>query len=113
MTTLLSSFHRLILAVLVGTLASFTASAWTLDTSEASWKADLTDAEQEKYDLFTDAIDTDNLNPKDAARQAGDTNFKKLSDGSYQIRLSKSNRVRMWIDWKNQICKIVQVGGHT
>jgi len=92
---------------------SMSASAWTLDKSDVDWGVELTQSEQSKFDIFQNAIASDNLSPRDAAQRAGDTDFKRLSDGSYQIRLSKRARVKMYINWEQQHVRIVQVGGHT
>lgn len=102
--------------ILAFTLCSFFAIdslAWTLNKSDADWDVELSQAEQSKFDIFQNAITHDNLNPRDAANRAGDTDFKRLSDNSYQIRLSKRARVKMWINWDDQTVTIAQVGGHT
>jgi hypothetical protein len=102
-----------ILTILCILLLSANILAWTLDKSGVSWDVELTQAEQSKFDIFQNAIANDNLSPRDAAQRAGDTNFKRLSDGSYQIRLSQRARVKMYIDWGAEHVRIVQVGGHT
>lgn len=92
---------------------SINALAWTLDKSNVDWDVQLTQSEQARFDVFQNAIVNDNLSPRDAAHRAGDTDFKRLSDGTYQIRLSKHARVKMSIYWDEQHVKILQVGGHT
>ncbi|OPZ23243.1 MAG: hypothetical protein BWZ03_00588 [bacterium ADurb.BinA186] len=59
------------------------------------------------------AIVNDNLSPRDAANRAGATDFKPLSNRSYQIKQRKQACVKMSIYWDEQHVKILQVGGHT
>lgn len=92
---------------------SFASLAWVLDKSNVDWRVELSQAEQSRFDIFQNAIANHNLNPREAAALAGDTDFKKLSDGYYQIRLSQRARVKMDIDWVRELVKILQVGGHT
>jgi hypothetical protein len=108
-----ASIYRSIFAMFAMALFAVNGFAWTLDKSEVDWDIELTQAEQAKFDIFQNAIQNDGMSPRDAANLAGDTNFKRLSDGSYQIRLSQRARVKMWINWDAQTVRIVQVGGHT
>lgn len=88
--------------------------AWTLDKSRVDWsRTKLTKVEQIKFDIFQNAIHHLKLDPRAAAEKAGDTDFKRISDGTYQIRLSKKARVKFLIDWTRKIVTILQVGGHT
>jgi mRNA-degrading endonuclease RelE of RelBE toxin-antitoxin system len=85
---------------------------WKLDKKGAAFFI-LTNAEQAKFDVFQNAINNKGHHPKEAARIAGDTDYKQLYGNRYQIRLSQSNRVFFTINAQNHIVKITQVGGHT
>ncbi len=88
---------------------------WRIDKSRAQFGY-LTNAEQNKFDAFQDALHTGLAShPKEAARIAGDTDYKMLSGGSnqYQIRLSQGTRATFRIHETEQRVEIMQVGGHT
>jgi mRNA-degrading endonuclease RelE of RelBE toxin-antitoxin system len=85
---------------------------WTLDKSRATYKQ-LTPAEQAKLDAFQNAIANQGEDPKTAAKNAGDTDYKLLTGNQYQIRLSQGTRVTFQVDAANHVVKILQVGGHT
>jgi len=73
----------------------------------------LTEVEQQKFDIFQNAIHNDGLPPWEAASLLGDANYKILGDKVkiYQIRLSGGQRVHFEIE--GNIVIIRQVGGHT
>ena len=85
---------------------------WTLDKSVAEY-ATLTNAEQAKFDIFQNAIQNQQKHPKQAAEEAGDTDYKLLQGDQYQIRLSQGNRVTFRVNPTTQVVMILQVGGHT
>ena len=87
--------------------------AWTLNDDRAKYEGQLTNAEENKYERFKEQIQVHNLNPKEAAKEIGDSNFKNLRGDLYQIRLSQRNRVLFTIDWDNHKVFVRQVGGHT
>jgi Mannan-binding protein len=71
----------------------------------------LTPSEQARFDTFQNAIANRGLNPRDAARELGSADYKRLSGNQYQIRLSQGNRVTFLVE--GYTVKILQVGGHT
>jgi len=85
---------------------------WTLDKTTAEYNQ-LTNSEQAKFDAFQNAIQNQQKHPKEAAADAGDTDYKLLQGNQYQIRLSQGNRVTFTLDPAAQVVKILQVGGHT
>ena len=86
---------------------------WTLDKSRAKFISDLTKSEQDVFDRFQDAIANEGIHPKQAADQAGDTNYKNLQGDQFQIRLSGDKRATFLVDKDAEVCTILQVGGHT
>ena len=86
--------------------------AWTLDKSRADYR-DLQKAEQEKFDVFQDAIHNEGLHPREAAQRAGETKYEQLQGDQYQIRLGGKNRATFRVDNQNEVVTILQVGGHT
>jgi mRNA-degrading endonuclease RelE of RelBE toxin-antitoxin system len=85
---------------------------WTLVKKRAKF-IPLTAAEQNRYDVFQNAIANKGHHPQEAARLAGDTDYKKLQGNQYEIRLSQRNRVTFTVDDKNHVVTILQAGGHT
>jgi hypothetical protein len=86
---------------------------WRLDKTRARFSRDLTFAEQQTFDTFQNAIQHHGMHPKDAAKQAGDTNYKCLAGDQYQIRLSQGNRATFRVHTTGKTVEILQVGGHT
>jgi len=85
---------------------------WTIDKASAEY-AQLTKSEQAKYDIFQNAIQNQHKHPKQAAEEAGDTDYKLLQGDQYQIRLSQGNRVTFTVNPTSQVVTILQVGRHT
>ncbi|MEA5497716.1 hypothetical protein VB834_03365 [Limnoraphis robusta Tam1] len=100
--------------VLTSSFLSFPgkAFAWTVNKKNAEF-GQLTKAEQAKFDIFQDEIHNHGLHPKDAAKEAGDTDYKQLKGNQFQIRLSGRERATFLVDDENEIVTILQVGGHT
>ncbi|MEM8558913.1 MAG: hypothetical protein AAGG50_13925 [Bacteroidota bacterium] len=87
---------------------------WKIDKSRAKFsRQGLTAAEQNKFDAFKIAVHQRGMHPKDAAKAAGDTNYKQLIGDQYQIRLSQGNRVTFTVNTTTETVHILQVGGHT
>ena len=87
------------------------ADGWKLDKSKAKF-GQLEKSEQAVFDRFQNAVKK-GMHPKEAAKQAGDTNYKKLSGDQYQIRLGGKQRATFIVDEAKKVCTIKQVGGHT
>jgi mRNA-degrading endonuclease RelE of RelBE toxin-antitoxin system len=86
---------------------------WTIDKSKADYKV-LTNAEQNKFDAFQNAIQNNQMSPKDAAESTGPgADYKCLQGDQYQIRLSQGNRATFTVDNDARTVTILQVGGHT
>ena len=89
---------------------------WTFDKSQIRHVIpfnQLTAAERNTYYRFLDGI-RDGFPPKEAARRAGDTDFKQFRrTGLYQIRLSRNNRITFTINDTDKVVTIRDVGGHT
>ena len=85
---------------------------WRLNKRGARFRK-LTPAGQATFDRFQNAIANKGMNPVDAARLAGDTQYKRLQGNQYQIRLSQKDRATFKIDRANHVVIILQVGGHT
>jgi len=85
---------------------------WNLDKSRARF-GHLTRVEQEKFDIFQNAIHNEGVSPKEAADRMGDADYKRLQGDQYQIRLSQRNRATFLVDNVHHIVTILQVGGHT
>lgn len=85
---------------------------WTVDKSSAEFGV-LTNSEQYKFDQFQNAIEHNNKHPKEAAKEAGDTDYKCLTGNQYQIRLSQGTRATFLVEDMIQRVKVLQVGGHT
>ncbi|VVQ14796.1 hypothetical protein PS918_05774 [Pseudomonas fluorescens] len=87
--------------------------SWTYSKKGATFKNGLTESEQTTFDTFQNLIKNQGLSPADAAKMAGDSNYKQLDNrfNIYQIRLSQKNRVLFEINDLN--VKVRQVGGHT
>ena len=87
---------------------------WTVDKSNADFSMwdDLTQAEQNHWDEFQNAIANEGMHPKDAA-STWDSNYKCLQGDQYQIRLSRGSRATFQVDTDGQIVTVLQVGGHT
>lgn len=87
--------------------------AWRLNKRNARFIKSLTPSEQAKFDAFQNAIHNRGLHPKDAAKEAGDSDYKNLIGDQYQIRLSQGSRVTFRVSTTNNTVSILQVGGHT
>jgi len=66
--------------------------------------------EQNKFDIFQNAIANTGLSPKDAAQRIGDSNYKAVRNNQYQIRLSRAKRV-LFVVQPNQHLVIIQAVG--
>ncbi|MEG4964057.1 MULTISPECIES: hypothetical protein [unclassified Microcoleus] len=91
------------------------AFAWTFDKSRMEFVGQLTNAEQNRFDIFQNEIQNDGANPRDAAQMAGDTNYRKLqgTQNQFEIRLSQATRATFFVDDANQVVTMSQIGGHT
>lgn len=71
----------------------------------------LTSAEEKKWDAFVNNLRT--MAPAEAAKAAGDSDYKKLkgSNNQWELRLSGSKRATFVLDGTS--LRQVQVGGHT
>ena len=84
---------------------------WTLDKNEnRAAYGELTPAEQAKFETFENAIANYGKHPKDAAHEAGDTQYKRFHGDLHQIRLSDWTRATFQVDDAHKVVKILQVG---
>lgn len=90
-------------------------ASWTYSKSGAAFKkSGLTKSAQDTFDAFQNAIKNTGASPSEAARLAGETKLKKLTNAkieTWQIRLSGSERATFLIE--DRMVKVLQVGGHT
>jgi hypothetical protein len=86
--------------------------AWKINKSGAKFSAELTDADQKKWDAFQNEVHH-GTHPKEAAKKHRCDDYKVLSGNQYQIRLSGKQRATFLVDEKTQTVTVKQVGGHT
>jgi hypothetical protein len=86
---------------------------WHVDKSKAVFSPELTKSDQDKWDLFQNAIQSKHMHPKDAAKSARCDDYKVLSGNQYQVRLSGKMRATFLVDEKAELVTVKQVGGHT
>jgi hypothetical protein len=88
---------------------------WTLDKSNMEFVGQLTNSEQDKFDIFQDEIKNNEAHPKEAARIAGDTHYTKLhgTKNQFEIRLGKKSRASFFVDDAAQVVTMKQIAGHT
>jgi hypothetical protein len=89
---------------------------WTFDKSRMQVTGQLTASEQEKFDIFQNAIQSEGLHPRQAAERAGATNYKNLLGDQFQIRLSQSARATFRVlddGGGNGRVEMIDLGGHT
>ncbi|MFC6066075.1 hypothetical protein [Streptomyces ochraceiscleroticus] len=89
---------------------------WTFDKSRMEVNGQLTASEQEKFDIFQNAIQSEGLHPAQAAARAGDTNYKRLQGDQFQIRLSQGSRATFLVldaGGGNGTVEMLQLAGHT
>jgi hypothetical protein len=84
---------------------------WTLNKNGVRPSLPLTATEQGHLNKFMDSVRAGN-SPKDAA-SGWDSQYKKLVNDQYQIRLSKKNRATFTVNTTTQVVTMLQVGGHT
>jgi len=89
--------------------------AWTYDKSNMEFVGQLTNSEQDKFDLFQNKIEKDGVHPRDAAREAGSTNYIQLqgTQNQFEIRLSQRTRATFFVHDQTQVVEMSQIGGHT
>ncbi|MFO7564680.1 MAG: hypothetical protein R6X02_18700 [Enhygromyxa sp.] len=84
---------------------------WTIDDSRAETN-DIPPACGRTYYAWRRAIRDEHLHPREAAEQAGDSDYETYGGGRYTIRLSQRHRVFFVVDDDNEEVTVVKVGTH-
>lgn len=88
--------------------------SWKIIKQSARF-TELSVSAQQTWDRFQNEVHRGS-HPKKAAKEAGDTDFKRLStekNALFQIRLNYCDRATFTVDEINQVVTVLQVGGHT
>jgi RHS repeat-associated protein len=88
---------------------------WTrTGVGDDSIPVDMKRAQRGEWEAFRDGLD-EGLHPKTASERMGDPKLTKLRGGSdqWEVRIGGGERVSFFVDNKNKIVNIKQIGGHT
>jgi hypothetical protein len=88
--------------------------SWNINKQSARF-TNLSVSAQQTWDRFQNEVHRGS-HPKKAAKDAGDTDFKKIGttkNAQFQIRLSYCDRATFTVDEVNRVVTVLQVGGHT